>query len=599
MGAFWHFARRLLEWRGQLTIAMVAAFCSAGGFFAGLLALTPILRFLLNKQDNLAEWIRQKAPWVPESVVQALPESTFDGVVLVFIVLILVSIIGATANYIHQYYAYSLCVRAVASVRHDVFKNVVGLPLGEVQRRGAAEFISRITRDASELQKGLTALTGKTIAQATRGMAALGAAIYTDWRITLVALIAAPAIALPLRKLGKRIRRGVKGSLRAQEDLLRVSNESIQGLRAVKTTTAEASAIRRFDLTNATVLQQEMRVRMAQALSSPLMELISVAAVSALALVAARQILDGKLELDKFVVAMGALAAAGGSFKPLTTLSNDIQAAGAPAERLREILDLQREDVGERSKPALPRHSRSIVFEDVTFAYPGSTMPAVERVRFEVNHGERVAIVGPNGCGKTTLLSLLPRLYAPTTGVIRVDGQDISKIALGSLRNQIGVVTQETVLLRGTIEENIRFGNEHATAVQVREAATRAHALQFIERMPNGMQSEVHEGGTSLSGGQRQRLAIARAILRDPAILILDEATSQIDSESEEQINLAIREFSQGRTVLIIAHRLSTMLAADRILVMDSGHIVASGSHAELQTTAPVYQRLVRTQVGQ
>jgi ABC-type multidrug transport system fused ATPase/permease subunit len=597
MSAFWHFARRLLEWRGQLTIAMVAAMLSAGGFFAGLLALIPILRFMLNRKETLGEWVSQEAPWVPPSIVERLPASTFDGVVLIFMVLIVVSIFGAIANFVHQYLAYSLCVRVVAAIRHDTFTNVVNLPLGSVQQRGSAEFISRITRDCFELQRGLTALTGKTIAQLTRGTAALGAAIYTDWRITLVALVAAPAIAIPLRKLGKRIRRGVRGSLKAQEDLLRVSNESIQGLRVFKTSTAESAATRRFDQANATVLKQEMRVRVAQALSSPLMELISIAAVSVLALVAARQIIDGKLEMDTFIVAMGSLAAAGGSFRPLTGLVNDIYASGAPAQRLREILLIEREDACELAKPALPRHARSITFEDVTFAYPGATTPAVECIRFEVNHGERVAIVGPNGCGKTTLLSLLPRLYAPTTGVIRVDGHDISAANLGSLRRQIGVVTQDAVMLRGTIEENIRFGDENATAQQVHAAAQRAHALQFIERMPNGMQSEVHEGGTSLSGGQRQRLAIARAILRDPAILVLDEATSQVDSESEEQINLAIKEFSQGRTVLIIAHRLSTMLTADRILVMDGGRIVASGSHAELQSSAPVYQRLVRAQV--
>ncbi len=597
MSAFWHFARRLLEWRGQLTIAMVAAMLSAGGFFAGLLALIPILRFMLNRKETLGEWVTQEAPWVPHSIVERLPASTFDGVVMIFVVLIVVSIFGAIANFVHQYLAYSLCVRVVAGIRHDTFANVVSLPLGSVQQRGSAEFISRITRDCFELQRGLTALTGKTIAQITRGLAALGAAVYTDWRITLVALVAAPAIAIPLRKLGKRIRRGVRGSLKAQEDLLRVSNESIQGLRAIKTSTAESAAIQRFDTANLTVLKQEMRVRVAQALSSPLMELISIAAVSVLALVAARQIIDGKLEMDTFIVAMGSLAAAGGSFRPLTGLANDIYASGAPAQRLQEILHIEREDARERAKPALPRHSRSISFEDVTFAYPGASTPAVEGISFEVRHGERVAIVGPNGCGKTTLLSLLPRLYAPTIGIIRVDGQDIAATSLASLRDQIGVVTQDAVMLRGTIEENIRFGNQSATVQQVHAAAQRAHALQFIERMPNGMQSEVQEGGTSLSGGQRQRLAIARAILRDPAILILDEATSQVDSESEEQINLAIKEFSQGRTVLIIAHRLSTMLAADRILVMDGGRIVAAGNHADLQSSAPVYQRLVRAQV--
>lgn len=598
MAAFWQLARRLLNWKGQFALAMVAAALSAGGFGAGLITLGPMLEFLLSKQRTLGDWIGEHAPWVPEGFRQALPTEPFQCIVLIFAVLLCLTVLGATANFVHQYISYSLCVRVVASVRHDAFKHAVNLPLGVVQQRGAAELVSRISRDAAELQRGLSALTGKTVAQATKGAAALGAAIWFDWRITVVALVAAPAIAIPLRKLGKRIRRGVRGSLKAQEDLLRVSNESLQGLRAVKTSTAEASVIRRFDEANTTVVNQEMRVRLAQAISSPLVELISIFAVSGLALIAARQIIDGKLQFDTFVLALGALAAAGGSFKPVTALVNDIQAASAPAERLLEVMDIHREDAGERSKPPLPRHSQRIEFVGVSFAYPGSAAPTLDGIAFTVRHGEVVAIVGPNGCGKSTLLGLLARLYSPTIGSVRVDGHDLANCSLASLRGQIGVVTQDAVLVRGTIEENVRFGNDTAPLAAVQSAVRSAHAHDFIERLPHGLASEVQEGGTSLSGGQRQRLAIARAILRDPSILILDEATSQVDAESEEQINMAVREFSRGRTVLVIAHRLSTMLAADRIVVMDQGRLVDEGRHDELLSRCNVYQRLVRAQMA-
>lgn len=577
---------------------MTAALLSAGGFGAGLITLGPVLEFLLKKRLTLAGWVQDQAPWMPAWITDLLPTTPFEGVVLIFAFLLGLTVFGAAANFVHQYLSYTLCVRVVASVRHDAFKHVINLPLGVVHARGSAEYVSRISRDAAELQRGLSALTGKAVAQITKGFAALGAAIWFDWRITIVALIAAPAIAIPLRKLGKRIRRGVRGSLKAQEDLLRVSNESIQGLRAVKTSTAEASAIRRFQESNDTVVSEEMRVRLAQALSSPLVELISIVAVSVLALVAARQIMDGHLQFDTFVLALGSLAAAGGSFKPVTSLVNDIQAASAPAERLLEVLDAEREDAGERGKPALPRHHSTIEFDNVSFTYPGATTPAVEGITLTVRHAERVAIVGPNGCGKTTLLGLLPRLYPPTIGAIRIDGVDISRASLPSVRQQLGVVTQDPVLVRGTVEENIRFGDDKSTTEQVAEAARKAHAMDFISRIPLGLGGAVHEGGTSLSGGQRQRLAIARAILRDPAILVLDEATSQVDAESEEQINLAVREFSAGRTVLIIAHRLSTMLAADRIVVMDGGRIVGDGNHADLLATCSVYQRLVRTQMA-
>ncbi|MFO0963242.1 MAG: ABC transporter ATP-binding protein [Phycisphaerales bacterium] len=597
MPPFWQFAKRLLQSKAQFGLAMLCALLSAGGFGAGLLSLSPVLEFLLKKQQTLPDWAHQKAPWIPPAIVDALPTTPFDGVVFIFVVLMVLTVFGAAANFGHQYLAMTMCVRVVASVRHDVFKHVVNLPLAQVVQRGPTEFVSRVTRDSVELQRGLIALTGKTVAQVTKGVAALGAAIWFDWRIVLVSLIAAPMLAIPLRKFGKRIRRGMRGALRAQEDLLRVSNESMQGLRAVKTSTAEAAAIRRFDDANQTVLAQEMRIRFAQAMSSPLVELISILAVSGLALVAARQIIDGKLDFDTFVLSLGSLAAAAGSFKPVASLVNDIQAASAPAERLTELLDIAREDTGERRKPALARHRRDIVFEAVTFAYPGARAPALDSVDLRIRHGERVAIVGPNGCGKTTLLSMLPRLFEPKAGRILVDGQDIAACNCATLRGQLGVVTQDAVILRGTVEENIRFGDDRATREQVLDAARRAHALAFIERLPAGLDTPVAEGGASLSGGQRQRIAIARAILRDPSMLILDEATSQVDAESEELINAAIREFSAGRTVLIIAHRLSTVLSADRIVVMDGGRIVGEGTHQQLLVNE-TYQRIARTQLA-
>jgi ABC-type multidrug transport system fused ATPase/permease subunit len=598
MGAFWQFAARLLRHKGQLAAAMALAAISAGGLGFGFVALAPVLEFLLKKQDSIGSWLQQNAPWVPQAVIDRLPTDPFGGVLAVFVALMAMTVVGAAANFGHQYLSLTLCVRVVTEIRHDVFKHCINLPLGVVLQRGASEFVSRTTRDSAELQRGLVALTGKTVAQATKGAAAFAAAIWFDWRITLIALVAAPMIAIPLRKFGKRIRRGVRGSLRAQEDLLRASSESLQGIRAVKTASAEAESIRRFDAANAAVLREEMRVRFAQAMSSPIVEAISIAAVCALALIAARQIIDGKLQFETFVLSLGALAAAGGSLKPIAGLINEVQAASAPAERLQELIDSPREDAGERAKPTLPTHARLIRFEDVTFRYPGATTDALRGVTLEVAHGERIAIVGSNGCGKTTLLALLPRLFTPQSGRILVDGADVAGHSLRSLRSQVGVVTQDSVLVHGTVADNIRFGLEGVDDEAVRAAARRAHASAFVERLPKGFETVVAEGGTSLSGGQRQRIAIARAVLRNPRILILDEATSQVDAESEEQINAAIREFGEGRTTLVIAHRLSTVLAADRIVVMDAGRVVATGRHEELLATCEPYGRIARTQLG-
>ena len=598
MHAFWHFAARLLKHKARLTAAMGLALISAGGLGAGLVALSPVLEFLLRKNQSLGQWITQNAPWIPPELTEHLPKDAFGGVVVVFVALMVMTAIGAAANFGHQYLALTLCVRMVTEIRHDIFKHAVNLPLATVLQRGASDLVSRTVRDSAELQRGLVALTGKTVAQITKGGAAFLVAIWFDWRITLVALVAVPVLAIPLRKFGKRIRKGVRGSLRAQADLLRVSNESMQGMRAVKSATAEAEAIRRFDAVNTVVLREEMRVRFAQSMSSPIVESIAIVAICALALIAARQIIDGKLPFDTFVLSLGALAAAGGSLKPIAGFVNDIQAASAPAERLQEVLDVAREDAGERKKVPLPPHAREIRFEDVSFRYADADVDALQNVSLVIQHGERVAFVGGNGCGKTTLLSMLSRLFVPTHGRVLIDGADIAKHGLKSVRAQVGVVTQDAFLIRGSIIENIRFGHDAPSDEAVRIAARRAYAESFIDRLPDGFGTMVAEGGTSLSGGQRQRIAIARAVLRDPRILILDEATSQVDAESEDLINTAIAEFGAGRTTLVIAHRLSTVLAADRIVVMDAGRIVATGRHEELLASCAAYQRIARTQLN-
>ncbi|MBX3355032.1 MAG: ABC transporter ATP-binding protein [Phycisphaeraceae bacterium] len=606
MPSFWHFAARMLRFRGQLAAALFFAALSAAGLGAGLVSLGPILRLLIDPSSGeglraLAQEHNMGGSWpaIPESIVAALPEAPYDGVVLLMMALAVLTIFGATANFLHQFLSLTLCTRVVAAVRMEIFRHAVHLPLSLVVRRGPAEFTSRVLRDSSELQQGLVALTSRAVAQITKGLAAFAAALWFDWRLTAVALVVAPVIAVVLRKFGKRIRRATRGALEAQETLLRVTSESMQGLRAVKSGTAESDAVHRFDRANREVVKEELRVRTARAASGPVVELLAVIIVIGLALVAAKQIVGGHILIDDFVMTLGALAVAAGSFRPLAGLVNDIQAASAPSDRLLEVLREAREDEPDRHgvrRPALARHSRDIRFESVTFGYPGQERPALDAVDLTIRFGERVAIVGPNGCGKTTLLALLPRLLVPQQGRVLIDGVELGEVSLRSLRQQMGVVTQETVLFRGTIAENIRFGNFGATHEQVIDAARRAHAAEFIERLPDVYDSSVSEQGASLSGGQRQRLAIARAILRDPTILILDEATSQIDAESEAQIGEAIAEFGRGRTVILIAHRLSTILGADRIVMMDSGRVVDVGPHEELLRRCEGYRRLFRGQ---
>jgi ABC-type multidrug transport system fused ATPase/permease subunit len=624
----------MLRHRLLVVGTLVFSTLSAGGLAAGLVGLGPILRLILDGRPSAAagpgeaassgtglrtlaeDWIARTLPaadadsgfsWLrgpAEWFASLLPTDPFHGILWIMVAIGLLTIAGATANFLHQWCALTLVTRVTAGIRLEAFRHVVHLPLGVVVRRGPAEFVSRVTKDTTELQRGFLALTSKVLAQTTKGIAGFCAALWFDWRLTLVAIGVAPPLALLLRKFGKRIRRGTRGALEAQESLLRTSNESVQGLRAVKTATAERTAVARFGRANRRAIREELVVRTARAMSGPLIETLAVFAIIGLALVAAKQILDGSLPFENFLLALGALAVAGGSLKPLTSLLNDVQAAEAPAERIAEILAIGVEGRRERSLPPFPRHAKEIVFDRVSFRYARDAQPVLREVSLRIAHGEVVAIVGPNGCGKTTLLSLLPRLADPTEGRVLLDGVDLAAGTLRSLRRQIGVVTQDAVLVADTVAENIRFGflaggaaSASETRAAIERAARQAHADSFIRSLPQGYDTQVSEQGASLSGGQRQRLAIARAILRDPAILILDEATSQIDAESEDAINKAIREFSAGRTVLVIAHRLSTVLAADRIVVMSEGRVVDEGRHEELVARCEVYRRIARTQL--
>jgi ABC-type multidrug transport system fused ATPase/permease subunit len=583
-------------------LLLLAASVSAGGLGAGLLSLGPMLRIILEQGGSLRtlaeQWnARHTWPEVPAWGIAMLPESAYAGVVMIMAGLVVLTLIGASANFMHQLLSMGVSSRAAAMIRLEVFRHALHLPLAAVTRQGPTEFTSRVLRDTGELRSGLETLTSKTLAQVTKGAAAFAAALLFDWRLVLVAMVAGPVLAVALRKTGKSIRRGSRGALEASEVLMRTTNESLQGLRSVKTATAEHEALRRFNRANHEALRHEMRARVARALSGPIVETLAVFAVVALALVAARQILAGELPFDRFLLSLGSLAVAAGCMRPMAGFVNEMQAAQVPARRLRELLSMGREDAADRGKPSLQRHGQTIAFEAVSFRYPGSERLAVDQATLRVSHGERVAVVGPNGCGKTTLLSLLTRLFEPEGGRVTIDGVDIASVDVRTLRRQIGVVTQEAMLIKGTVEENVRFGLRGVDHAQVQAALRRAHAWDFVQRMPGGLQAAVGEQGASLSGGQRQRLAIARAVLRDPAILIMDEATSQIDAESEEQINEAIAEFGSGRTVLVIAHRLSTVLACDRIAVMDGGRVIDAGRHDELLGRCEVYQRLAQAQL--
>jgi ABC-type multidrug transport system fused ATPase/permease subunit len=604
--AFWHFAQRMLKRRGLAVGTLVFSVISAGGLASGLVSIGWVLELILGKDPavNLSTITTkaladhpQFARFVPDALVSLLPTDRLAGVAVILGALLLLTLVGALANFLHQYCSLTLSMVTASEIRLDAFRHALRLPLATVLRRGPAEIVSRVTRDTAELERGFSALTSKALAQVTKGVGAFAAAVWFDWRLTIVAVVVAPIMAAVLRKFGKRIVRGSRNTLKAYEDLLRNSNEAMQGLRGLKTATAERVARRRFASANRTVIREDRRVRLARSISTPLIEVMAIVAIMALALLAAHEILEGRMKFDNFLMSLASLGVAGGSLKPLTGLLNDIQASSAPAERILEIMAIPAEGMRERELPELPRHRSSIEFKAVRFRYEGADRDALRGVDLNIAHGEFIAIVGPNGCGKTTLASLLVRLFDPTEGSVRIDGFDLEGVSLRSLRSQIGVVPQEPLLIRASIRDNVTLGIDRVDERALARAMELAHADRFVAALPQGIDTMLGEGGTGLSGGQRQRLAIARALVRDPSVLILDEATSQIDAESEAQISAAIDGFREGRTVIAIAHRLTTVRSADRIVVMDDGAVVDAGPHAELFGRCDLYRRLVQTQL--
>jgi ABC-type multidrug transport system fused ATPase/permease subunit len=603
MQAFWQLARYMLRYRRIMVLALIAAFVSALTFGAGLLAMQPVISALIDPDGPALREFGERADervygLIPDGLIQMLPTDRFDGVVLTFGTIIVLTVFGATVNFLHAYWSMTVAIRAVVNIRRAAYDKLIRLPMREILRSRTTDTISRIVRDTNMLRRGFTALLSKAIAQITKGMAGLAVAIIVEWRITLITLIVAPVVAVVIRKFGKVIRRSANKALAQSARLLGALTESVQGIRVVKVHGGEWYERGRFNRINREVMKAEFLMRTARAASSPVVEALSTIVLCVLATVACWYVLNDQLEPEKLIVSLAALGMAAATIKPITNLMNDLQESAGAAERICTVMDLPTEDLRTRELPSLPRHEESIEFRDVTFAYPEGERDAVREATLRVEAGETVAFVGPNGSGKTTLLSLVPRLFDPREGYILIDGKPIEKYNIRSLRRQIGVVTQDTVLFDDTIASNIAYGSPGAAREQIIEAAKQAFAHTFITEKPGGYDAQIGERGVSLSGGQRQRLAIARAILRDPAILILDEATSMVDAKSEEDINKALRGFCAGRTTLLIAHRLSTVLQADRIVVMDEGRVIDMGRHEELLERCAVYQQICQTQLA-
>ena len=626
MPAFWSFARDLLRYRGLLLLAAAATLLDAAAAFAGFGAIILLIRGIFGegggegggeaggevgdgavgagpdlraqaaealRDPRLSGWIGDRSSWA-----ELLPTEPLPSFLWALGGLLLIAAAGSLFRFAAQYITLTVIYRTVMRLRQRCFARVLHAPMEAVWSSGTADTMSRIVGDSSRLARGFSTLLSKAVRESVMGVAFLLWAFLLDWKLAALFLLGVLPIAVCIRKFGKRIRRATKGALKANAVMLAAMQEALQSAAVVRTHNAEGAERRRFARISRRLYRQEMRARGAKAMASPLVELIALAGVAAVMAVAAWMVFAGHAQRADMLGVLIALAAAGGSVKPLANLNNDLQEAGAAAVRLAEVTSLPAESHGpaDRALPALPRHRESVRFEGVAYRYPGAESPALRRLDLDVRAGQSVALVGPNGSGKTTALSLLTRLTEPTAGRVLIDGMDIAGVSLRSLRRQMALVSQAPVIFAGTVADNIAYGRRHEPRRAIEAAAVAALADGFVRRLPDGYDTVLGEGGTGLSGGQRQRLCIARAVLRDPAILILDEATSQIDSSSEAEIHQALTRLRAGRTTFLIAHRLATVVDADLIVVLDGGAVADRGTHDELLTRCPLYRDLVRHQ---
>lgn len=524
-------------------------------------------------------------------VVDLLPTDRLWAFACVMGTTLVITILRSACRFGQDYMVSRVSDLALVDIRNRVYRNVVHLPLLYFGRAGTAETMSRFVQDSNQLQYGVKTLFADTVREPFKAIGVLVLAFAISWQSMVMVLCLAPIGWGVIHMLGRKMRKSTKRMLSRWGRLMGIMEETLFGIRVVKAYTMEGYEQRRFEAENNALLNQQLHMHKIDTISSPLMEVLGTAVAATMMVLLSKLVFDRQMAPDQFMLFVICLV---GIFDPLRKLSkvnNRIQSAAAGASRMFELLDCEPEDV-EAGKP-FPAPVGSIRFENVSFAY-GKT-PVLEEISFEVPAGATVAVVGQTGSGKTTLLSLLPRFFDPTAGRVTVNGENLRTFSLTSLRDRIGLVSQDPVLFADTIFNNIAYGHSDQSSDVVKNAAARAFADEFIDQIPTAYETMLDERGTNFSGGQKQRLALARAIARDPDILILDEATSAVDRDTEAKIQSAIAEFVKGRTTFVIAHRLSTIRHADLILVLDAGKLVAEGTHDVLMADSNLYRRLYAT----
>ncbi len=524
---------------------------------------------------------------------QFMPASIHNVWTMVAIAILGVFLVKGLCDYFGNYFVNYAGFSAVTDLRQKVFDRVLRQDAQFFESNSTGRLMSSIMNDLEKIQVATSHMLADWLRQSFSVVFLLCVVIQKDWRLAIASLTVLPFVLVPTIRIGKRIRRTTR---RAQDDaaeLNQILQETISGHQVVKSFGTEDLESNRFRVAANRLKSSNLRYVAQQALSSPLIEFFAALTIVALLTYARIQIKNHTLTPGEFTSFVIALLMLYEPVKRLTGIHNIFQQAAGASEKVFQYLDGDQQIVEKPGAAKLNKFQHAIVLDNVGFRYPNAPNGfALSGVSLEVRPGEVVALVGPSGAGKTTLANLVPRFYDVTAGAVRIDGKDVRDLQLASMRDKIGLVAQETFLFNDTVANNIRYGKPKAKDDEIREAARNAMAEEFIERMPQRYDTMIGERGVRLSGGQRQRLAIARALLKNAPILILDEATSHLDTESEILVQRALQTLMNNRTVIVIAHRLSTIRRADKIVVLDQGCIAEVGTHDELVNHGGIYQRL-------
>ena len=497
-------------------------------------------------------------------------------------------------DYLGTYFPGWVGRQVIKAIRADLFAQYLHLPSAYYDTVSAGPMLSRLTYNVEQVAEATTNSITVLIRDSIGVVLLIGSMILMSWRMTLLSLVVAPLIAWVMGGINRRFRRYSARIQNSMGDVTRVSKEAIEGHRLIKVFTAQEQQQAVFEQVNEENCRSNVRLINAKAASSPVVQLVAALGLAAVLAVAMSLVVQKRMQVDEFLAFISLMLLVMAPLRRLVNVSGSLQQGIAAGAGIFAVLDTGREDDGGR-RP-LARATGDLRFDDISFTYRADKGAVLRDVTLDVPAGHTVAIVGRSGGGKSTLVGLVPRFYDPDRGSVRVDGVDVREYALRDLRRQISYVGQDVTLFNDSIRNNIAFGVDDVLPERIEAAAQAAHVLEFANELPQGLDTLVGDRGTLLSGGQRQRIAIARALLKDAPILILDEATSALDTESERHIQAALAALVRGRTTLVIAHRLSTVEQADRIVVMDDGRLVESGTHAELLAKGGLYAQLHRLQ---